>query len=300
MVAPTDPTNYLDLTSPLDDPLNRDGIEDPLWTDLGEGEESVANFALDQRVEVNPVELRDSSIDASILDSSISSVPVDQADPNQEVFDTPLEVNASSDRFVPSTPDISLDRFANQINPDKSEFKVVRQGESEEKFFFSLLPATKMDQMQGTALNTNDTPGATEGLSILTEMRYQNKPTPSGHPVVDGVGIDSTVVRLVGAFTGFDSQKSSQTISTPNNPPNGSFESYPGGDDVNHSYESALYFSRNIVRKGGEVKVVIQDNSSKNLFIKFFCVLVNFQLYVRQEDLTYYQLDCLLTRYDTA
>jgi len=217
--------------------------------------------------------------------------------PNPESLDTvnyedPIELVVTP---TPQEPEDLPD--LNDINPDETTFSITRLDPNKEdkidiQFYFSMLPAIKVDSMDRVSLGVNDTPGATEGLSILTRMRYKNRPTPGGHPIVDGVGIDSKVIRLIGAFTGWDSSSASSGEGSAGEIPVASTTDPNLAEQ--HSYQLAKKFSKSIVEKGGEVKIHIQDNTLK---IVLHAVIVTFQVYIVREELTYYQMDCLTTRY---
>lgn len=249
----------------------------------------------------NPLEL-------ALADESDSSTPQAQVDdpPPPEAVEQQQQPSASGQ----STPDGDTsgqsieDQLENNLDPDQTQFEVVRfkgtTGNVDQKFYFAMLPAIKVDNVSGTNFTTNDTPGATEGISILTKMRYKNKVTPGGHPVVDAVGLESKVIRLVGRITGYENAEDlpDPQVSNPQDKlPIPSIYNNIEDEQANppyHSYRIAQSFSRNIVEKGGEVRIRVED---RKLRINFYGVIVNFQIYVSRDDLTYYQMDCLATRY---
>jgi len=243
------------------------------------------------------------------LTDKFTSTPQAQADdpPPPEEVEQQQQQSSSSNQSTPNgnTSGQSIeDQLENNLDPDQTQFEVVRfkgtTGNIDQKFYFAMLPAIKVDNVSGTNFTTNDTPGVTEGISILTKMRYKNKVTPGGHPVVDAVGLESKVIRLVGRITGYENAEDlpNPLVSNPQDKlPVPSIYSTVEDEQANppyHSYRVARSFSRNIVEKGGEVRIRVED---RKLRINFYGVIVNFQIYVSRDDLTYYQMDCLATRY---
>lgn len=235
--------------------------------------------------------------DRGVFDRGLSSSDPLTISSNETPFDSGISSSDPIELSVTPTEEDSPEPDLEDVNPDEAIFSITRldpsnKGEIDIQFYFSMLPSIKVDNLDQVSLGVNDTPGATEGLSILTRMRYKNRPTPGGHPIVDGIGIDSKVIRLVGAFTGWDSSSAKSG--------EGSAEEIPVAysTDPNlaekHSYQLARKFSKSLVEKGGEVKVHIQDNTLK---IVLHAVIVSFQIYIVREELTYYQMDCLVTRY---
>jgi hypothetical protein len=230
---------------------------------------------------------------SQVRDQEISSQAVQPIDPpeviDQEISVDPVEPISGQD----SQPDIG--DAINNINRDEAVFEVhkYKRGEVESKFYFSLLPAIKTDNISQVGFNMNDTPGAAEGLSMLDKVRYNNKVIPGGHPIVDAIGLESSTVQLVGAFTGWDeiSRDGSSGSADEIKVADLSSQNLP----ENHSYSTARVFSNEIVKRAGEVLVRVKDNK---LFIKFHAVIIDFQIFTVRHDLTYYKLNCLMTRYE--
>jgi hypothetical protein len=136
-------------------------------------------------------------------------------------------------------------------------------------------------------------PEVKPGILVRTSMSYKRFAVPGSAPVFQSLGIEQTILQIVGLFIGMEGE-----IASPPDPVvYGRF-----GDTF--AYASALVkaqqFDREAVQSGREVDLFIYAESSganDGMLIQYKCILQNFRYFVVRSDRVYYSIDAIVLDY---
>jgi hypothetical protein len=170
-------------------------------------------------------------------------------------------------------------------------------------YVFSLLPA--IDVSGGRGMGTmSGVPEVKPGIVIRTAMRQKNIPVPGGVPVIQTIGVDSTILQAVGAFIGTERKNGGS------NDRGDISVLYEGSTAIGAAQSSettARAFMTDVVQSGRPV--VFHTKSTCNISpkegaapvgmeLRYKGVIVNFKFYAARRNRTYYTLDMLISEYD--
>jgi polyhydroxyalkanoate synthesis regulator phasin len=171
-------------------------------------------------------------------------------------------------------------------------------------FTFDLLPAV---EARGSGIpGGSDVPEVKPGLLRVVETRHKNIIVPGAAPVQQSIGLKSTLINLVGMFSGMETIAQGVTPAIPaRSQTNDVFlaESGPDGaykpEPVTKAPGVADAFYREVVSPMTEVKVVVQASNGNEGVTKltYWGVIIRFKDYYARENRVYYVIDLLLTRY---
>lgn len=212
----------------------------------------------------------------------------------------------------------TLSRTKNDVLGGKNdEFRIEYQNTqgSSRWFTFTLLPAIDITGRGGIGnVNVGSMgmiPEVKPGIVIRTTMKQKNIVIPGGTPVVQTIGVDNTIMQLVGSFvgteldTGSGSAKKQGDLST-------LYYGYDSDAQQQPSTDKAEIFRNEVVYSGRPVTVVLQTEHKAPRFskdnrpevvrvrLKHRGVVIGFKYYAQRVNRTYYTLDLLLTDYNSV
>jgi hypothetical protein len=171
-------------------------------------------------------------------------------------------------------------------------------------FTFDLLPAV---EARGSGIpGGSDVPEVKPGLLRVVETRHKNIIVPGAAPVQQSIGLKSTIINLVGMFSGLETSTVGTSPAIPGrSQENDVFlaESGPNGvykpEPPSKAPGTADAFYREVVSPMTEVKVYVQVSNGNEGVTKltYYGVIIRFKDYYARENRVYYVIDLLLTRY---
>lgn len=161
-------------------------------------------------------------------------------------------------------------------------------------FNFALLPAIESTLNKGAA----GVPEVKPGLVSLTSVKYKTFLVPGCKPIVQAIGVQSTIYQITGAFIGTEQFDLSTAPSKPASsktiyrmPNSGAELQYDRKD--NNAINIAKRFDKDIVQKTKPVTLYINSDGDYS----YEGVIVNFKVYGVRGDRAYYAMDLLSTSY---
>jgi hypothetical protein len=218
-----------------------------------------------------------------------------------------IEIVSTYNNYVKSTdlnstviPSTKGQSFEAAGEPSKSFFSIqFYDANGEPKFFnFSLLP-TINPGIQG--YSGMSVPGAGPGIKIKSKMKHRSITIPGSTPVIQTVGVESTIIELVGIFTGFE--KSYSTSKTYTNDTIGYLAS---SGDVSSVFryevvQPSVPVQLSIKASSGYVQdntgAFTPDSNEKAVTIEMKILVTDFEEMVRQYDRTYYYIRAFVLTY---
>jgi hypothetical protein len=169
-------------------------------------------------------------------------------------------------------------------------------------FVFALLPAI---DLSSRGVGNSNVPDLKAGVVIRTSMRQKNIPIPGGTPIIQTIGVDSTIMQVVGAFIG------SERITNPADSSRGDLSTiYTGLQNLSTAESSetkARAFMSEVVHSGRPVEFHAKSVSrtsdnpkakAEGMELKYKGVIVNFKFYAARRNRSYYAIDLILSEYD--
>jgi hypothetical protein len=157
------------------------------------------------------------------------------------------------------------------------------------KFFnFALLPAIETTANRGQG----GVPEVKPGLVTMTSMRYKNFIIPGSTPVIQSIGVQSTVHQFVGAFVGSENIDDTAIRATMDfvYPLVGQ---EPPWTNVENSFNKANLFDKKVVQSGRPITMTLRSD----IDYVYEGVIVGFKFYAIRADRAYYTLDLMGTVY---
>lgn len=158
-------------------------------------------------------------------------------------------------------------------------------------FNFSLLPAVE------TNLRSNHmgamVPEVKPGILVRTSMNYKKFAIPGAGPAFQSLGIDQTILQIVGLFVGTEG-----VTSTP--PDSAIYGRYGDTLKLISANTHAETFDRDVVKSGKEVTIYLSSAGSDTrdtMSMQYKCCIQNFRVFVVRYDRVYYAMDAVLTEY---
>lgn len=214
---------------------------------------------------------------------------------------SPLAVNVYNSGLVgqPEVPlsistAVQINSPTNISNTDFSEtsgFKIeyVDYLGSKKEYLFSLLPAME-SKFSGGA--TAQVPEIKPGILAKTSMNIKRFLIPGGPPVFQVMGIEQTILQLVGLFIGNEGVGTEGTGAA-----NALYK--PLLATLNAQKTSQI-FDREVVQSGQPVILSVSSASSKfdnGLSLQYKCLLQNFRVFIARSDRVYYAMDAIVLEY---
>lgn len=177
---------------------------------------------------------------------------------------------------------------------------------TKKEYYFDLLPAI---ENRGSRFGNADVPEVKPGILQRIDTKHKNILIPGSTPVVQTIGINNTMLNLVGCFTGEEKINIDPASNRAGLLENNVLYGSPGeltNKNVS-SNKNAKQFMDDVVLPGTAVDLEINStnfggelngsNSEEN--IKYTGVIISFKFYSMRQNRTYYTIDMLVTRYNT-
>lgn len=221
--------------------------------------------------------------------------------------------NAISNQMI-STYNIIKDAEASKVIVPSSKGEAVKQsGEPSRSFFsiqyfdangdpkyfnFSLLPAINPGIQGSSGMSV---PGAGPGIKIKSKMKHRSITIPGSTPVIQTIGVENTVIELVGIFTGFE--KSFSDTKTYLNDSLGYLAS---------SADVSAVFRYEVLQPGTPVQLSIKassgyvqdstgsfipDTNEKSISVESKILITDFEELLRQFDRSYFYIRAFVLTY---
>jgi enoyl reductase-like protein len=168
-------------------------------------------------------------------------------------------------------------------------------------FVFALLPAIDSNINKGSS----QVPDVKPGILIRTSVRQKSIPVPGGVPIIQTIGVDNTVLQVVGAFIG------TERITNQKDSARGDLHTiYQGVQKLSESESSerkANLFMKEVVHSGRPIEFHSKSVSKTTpdgkspavgMELKYQGVIVNFKYFAARRNRTYYSIDMLISDYD--
>lgn len=162
-------------------------------------------------------------------------------------------------------------------------------------FYFSLLPAIESN-LKGNVIGAS-VPEVKPGILEKTTMAMKRFTVPGSAPVFQVLGIEQTILQLVGLFIGAEGAERSSTADSVLYGTSGA-QSLTTPTSAS-AYQQAKLFNQEVVQSGQEVELVINSGGESSLRVRYRCVLQNFRCFVVRYDRVYYAIDACVTGYTT-
>jgi hypothetical protein len=197
-----------------------------------------------------------------------------------------------------ATNNIQLDRSINlgvggtaTIQASTFEVRYTDVNKVPKIFTFSLLPAIETNLRSSHHGAT--VPEVKPGILVRTSMNYKRFSLPGGSPVFQSLGIEQTIIQLVGLFVGTEG-------STFNSPDSALYGRYGDSLKLTSANKYAEQFDREIVKAGREVTLFINSQTTDprdGLTLTYKCCIQTFRVFIARFDRVYYSIDAVLTDY---
>ncbi|EKQ70412.1 hypothetical protein OsccyDRAFT_0699 [Leptolyngbyaceae cyanobacterium JSC-12] len=196
---------------------------------------------------------------------------------------------------TPNTNTVNLgeEGTISTVRATRFEIRYTNVNGSSQLYLFSLPPAIETNLRSNTA--GASVPEVKPGILIRTSMNYKRFLLPGGSPAYQSLGVEQTMIQLVGLFIGVE----------------GNFYVAPGqvlygkfADTLklNSAYQTARRFDEEVVQSAREVDLFINSESPQGLTpisINYRCILRSMRLFVARHDRVYYALDAEVTTFKT-
>jgi hypothetical protein len=244
---------------------------------------------------------------AGLLDSIVPNAPTNlpaQPMPSQLTQPIPAYIGASGVATISKTPQNTSNNITSTtVNLGVGGDLIVKSREfqityvdvtgAQKTFSFSLLPAIE------TNLRSNHmgatVPEVKPGILVKTSMSYKRFAIPGSAPVFQSLGIEQTILQVVGLFIGTEGE----VAGSPDPVVYGRF-----ADTI--AYTSALskaqQFDQQVVQSGREVGLYIYAESTganDGMLLQYKCIIQNFRFFVVRSDRVYYSMDAIVLDYRT-
>jgi hypothetical protein len=155
-------------------------------------------------------------------------------------------------------------------------------------FNFALLPAIETTANRGQG----GVPEVKPGIVTMTSMKYKNFLIPGATPVIQSIGVQSTVHQFVGAFIGSENISNMATRATMD------FvyplvATDPPWTNIENSFNKAKMFDHKVVQSGRPITMEMRSDVD----YVYEGVIVGFKFYAVRADRAYYTMDLLGTNY---
>lgn len=170
------------------------------------------------------------------------------------------------------------------------------EGNNDIVFKFTLLPAIE------SSINGRQVPEVKPGILKRSSTNIKTFTLPGGVPAFQVLGLDTSILQLVGLFIGSESVEGSSPISFSNSKDISAI--YTANSKLDATRLSA-YFEEKFVQTGRPVSINISTNNSNNLttsfdptmVLSYKALLQNVRYFITRQDRVYYSLDALILDY---
>jgi hypothetical protein len=182
------------------------------------------------------------------------------------------------------------DKTLNQSRENVFVIKYIdNETEKDNYFNFALLPAIEATSNRGQ----NGVPEVKPGVVTMTNMKYKNFLVPGSTPVIQTIGVQSTMHQFVGAFIGSENIAVLAKRASLNHVYRLDGMANPPYNDTDNAFMKAKLFDRKVVQSGRPITMTLTSDVSYT----YEGVVVGFKFYTVRADRAYYTLDVLTTVY---